>query len=907
MRRSIGDGIRVGVKRLFTPAVRTEARSKADLEDELRSHIDARVEYLVARGHSPEAARAEAERRFGNLNETVVLLQESAVEKERRLSLRERFASLRQDARFVLRGLGRSPAFTAGVIATLTLGLGINSAVFRIADRVLLRAPTGVVDASSIRRVGSIAARVNGPVTEVSTFSYPEARTLIDSRAFGAAAIYATGRVLKLADGREIAGAYVDSGFFHLLGVHASVGRLFDSVETSVGSSIPVVVVSHAYWERELGAAPLTPATTIKMNDKPYLVVGVTSRGFTGIDLDPVDVWLPLGVGEFGRATINGVVIPWYRTTMSRPLRVLGKIPSGATDAKVASQAAAPLAGIDRESGRAPRTIGLHSLMSSSDLSGKDSTSRLIGRLAGVALVVLLIACANAANLLLARALRRRREIAVRLALGGSRTRIVRLLIVESVVLGLAGGVAAALAGYWTGEGLRRLLFPDARWTTAAFDDRALGFTLLVALVAGLVAGLAPSLQLTNPDLVSSLKDNRYQPGRRSHRTRAVLVVLQTAFSLALLIASGLLVRSLQKLNAINIGFDPDGLVTVLAPSGRGRFGGVLNPMPAGQAVVTAEQLADRMAKHPDVRSVALASTVPFGAHSSMGIKIPGRADEVESDENGPYYIAVSPDYFKVMGTRLVRGRLFSSTDVEGSDPVAIVNETMARHLWKGESPFGTCILFGGGVCAQVIGIVEDVRDTRGGGMPPLRFYLPLAQRDEPPDAIVMRVPPEKGPALAATLKTIVPAAQRPQIEVISDRINLALRPWRLATMLFMTLGGVALALACVGVYSVMSYIASERIHELGVRIVLGAQASDIVRLVLAGGFRLIVAGGVLGLIGASLSARLLSSLLFGVSPTDATVYAASIVILAVIGIVATLVPALRVMRTDPTVALRSE
>src|SRR5690348_8255898 len=195
--RSIGDGIRVGVKRLFRPAVRTEARSKEDLKDELQSHIDARVEYLVARGHSVDDARAEAERRFGNLEETLVLLQDSAVEKERRLSLRERLASLRQDAHFVLRGLGRNPAFTAGVVATLTLGLGINSAVFRIADRVLLRAPSGVADASSIRRVGSIAARVNGPPTEVSTFSYPEARTLIDSRAFSTAAIYAVGRGLK--------------------------------------------------------------------------------------------------------------------------------------------------------------------------------------------------------------------------------------------------------------------------------------------------------------------------------------------------------------------------------------------------------------------------------------------------------------------------------------------------------------------------------------------------------------------------------------------------------------------------------------------------------------------------------------------------------------------------------------
>jgi ABC-type antimicrobial peptide transport system permease subunit len=312
------------------------------------------------------------------------------------------------------------------------------------------------------------------------------------------------------------------------------------------------------------------------------------------------------------------------------------------------------------------------------------------------------------------------------------------------------------------------------------------------------------------------------------------------------------------------------------------------------------------MRKHPDVHAVALASIVPFGAQSSMGISIPGHVEEVHGDINGPFYNFVGPDYFKVMGTRLVRGRVFTPNDVMGSEMVAVVNETMARQVWNGESPFGTCILLQGG-CAQVVGIVEDVRDTRGGGSPLLRYYLPLAQRTDSAEALVLRTSPEKAPAIAAILKSMVPATQGPQIEVISDRINVSMRPWRLATMLFVALGGVALALACVGVYSVMSYVASERIHELGVRIVLGAQAGDIVRLVLAGGLRLVALGAVLGLIAAVLSARFLSSLLFGVSPIDAPVYVAAVAILAAIGIVATLVPALRVMRTDPTVALRAE
>jgi predicted permease len=873
---------------------------------ELQAHIDARVEYLVARGRTPDEARAEAERRFGDLDEAIVLLQSSAAAKERRLSLREQIGSFVHDAQFVVRGLGRSPAFTAGVVATLTLGLGINSAVFRIADRVLLRAPSGVSVPGSLRRLTALTPQNSSAPIETQVFSYPEARSILDSRAFSEAGMYAYARSVRTTDGREQVGVYVDSGFFKLLGIRPASGRLFDARETAVGAEIPVAVLSYGYWQREFAGAAVTPATTIKLNDRTYQVIGVVQRDFMGIDLDPVDVWLPLGVASLGRGTVNGVPIAWYSTNMLRPLRIIGRVADGATDTRVATQAAAPIIAADRDAGSRPRSIVLHAIVSSRDLTGNDTTGRLLGRLAGVAIVVLLIACANAANLLLARALRRRREVAVRLALGAGRVRIVRLLLVESVILGLVGGAAAALVGYWTGESLRRLLFPSARWTTGAFDDRSLAFTLVIALAAGLVAGLAPALQLTNPDLLTALKDNRHQPGRRSHRTRAMLVVLQTAFSLALLIGSGLLIRSLHKLNAMNIGFDPNGLVTVLAPSGRGRFSVPSGSTLPSQPPVTADQLAERMRSNPDVRALALASTVPFGAHASMGLSIPGKGD-VPSDLNGPYYIAVSPAYFNVMGTRLVRGRLFTAADVEGSQPVVVVNESMAREVWRGATPFGSCLLLKTESCAQVVGVVEDVRDTRGGGTPPLRFYLPLAQFQDSAEAIVMRTSPERAPALLTTLKGMIPASQRPQIEVISDRVDGALRPWRLATLLFMTLGGIALALACVGVYSVMSYIASERVHELGVRVVLGAQASDIVRLVLAGGLRLVAAGAVLGLIAASLSARLLSSLLFGVSPIDVTVYCAAAVILAAIGIVATLVPALRVMRTDPTVALRAE
>ena len=914
MARSLRDGIRSGVRRLFVPALRTPRRTHDDLEAELNAHIEARVEYLVARGHSAEAARDEAKRRFGDLDATLEILHSSADDRERRLSLSDRVGALEQDVRFVLRGLGRAPAFTAGVVATLALGLGINSAVFRIADRVLLRAPVGVIDPSAVRRVTASTPVAGSAPIEAQTFTYPAARLVAESRAFARASTYATTRGLRAEDGRDISGIYVDSSFFALLGVKPAAGRFFDARETEPGAEISVAVVSYDFWQRDLGGVPLTRGRTTKINDRQYEIVGVAPRGFVGLELDPVDVWLPFGVAQLGRAVINGVTIPWYRTTNFHAMRVIGRVPAGVSDARVAAQAGAPLAATDPEGGTQPRGVILRSISATRDATGSDTTSRLLGRLVGVALVVLLISCANAANLLLARAIRRRREIAVRLALGGARSRIVRLLVVESVILGLGGGIAAALAGYWTGEGLRRLLFPDGRWSTAAFDDRTLVFTLIVALGAGLIAGLAPALQLSNPDLVTALKDNRHQPGRRSHYTRAVLVVLQTAFSMALLIGSGLLVRSMQKINAVNIGFDPDGLVTTEITN-LSRFA-TLNTGPTTNRI-TASEIFNRLGRHPDVRGVALASLAPFGSQQSMDVSVPGQPAPVIPPMNGPFYFSVSTNYFTVMGTRLLRGRMFTTTDGRGSLPVAVVSETMAKLYWPGREPFGTCILLAGSTCAQVVGVVEDIRDSRGGSAPPPRYYLPLSQTNnrnaldapgsDSAQAVIIRSTPSRAVAMAATIKSLVPAGQRATIEVISDRVGRALRPWRLAAMLFSGLGVVALLLACVGVYSVMSYVASERIHELGVRIVLGATARDIVGLVLASGVRLVMIGAVIGLVGAALGARLLASLLFGVSPLDPPVYAVALVVLASIGIVATMVPALRAMRTDPTVALRAE
>ena len=824
-------GVRARVRRLLVSVVRSDERIRREIDEELDAHINARIEYLVARGMSPDDARAESLRRFGDLDAGRAYLHAYARDQRRRLELAERMNELQQDIRYVLRGLSRSPAFTAGGVATLALGLGINSAVFRVTDQVLLRPPVGVESPRAIRRVEwSMKVGQSGPLTGV-TFSYPDTRAMLGGEAPVAASLYSM-RTARLPDGREVSTAAVDSGYFHLLGVRPMIGRAFDASETTPGAGLPVVIVSYDYWQRELGGVPLGDAATVTLGGHLHRVVGVAPRGFIGIDLDPIDVWIAFGAGEFGTTTVNGVIIPWYQSDMGRPLRAIVRLPSASAEGVVLTRLSAGIGGKDKDGGRTARTAILRPIIPAGDSSKIASTVRLLERLSGVAAIILLIACANAANLLLARGLRRRQEIAVRLAMGASRSRIARLLLVESLALGAAGGTAAAIAGYWTGEALRRVLFPGARWTTSAFDQRSLLFTGLLALVAGLAAGAAPAFQLTNPDLVTALKDVR-RAGARARRTRTTLVVLQTAFSLVLLVASGLLVRSLQRLNAVDIGFEPEGLVSASMSGGR------FFKDQSSIGTLTATQLAERMRLNPRVKDVTLATEPPFGTTSRRSPTVPGTT-YVPDDNEAPTWSGVGPNYFTVMRTRIIRGRAFSAADVLGGEAVTVINETMARRYWSGPIPYGACILSSGGPCARIVGIAKDVRDTRSGSGVNMHYYLPLAQTGDSATAVIVRAEPASASAILASMKAAYPPTVRgTSFEIIADRVAQALRPWRIATMLFIGLGAVALTLACVGVYSVMSYIASERVHEMGVRMVLGATAADVRMLVLRDGLRL--------------------------------------------------------------------
>jgi predicted permease len=886
---------RSGVRRWRGWILRTDEHVRRQIDDELQAHIDARVEHLVERGMPPAAARAEAIRRFGDLEAARASLHARALAHQHRLGLAERVGGAGRDVRYAARTLFRSPAFTAGVVATLALGLGINSAVFRVADQALFRPPAGVRDPRAVRRIETLVSIARSAPLRATLFSFPDARLIQDSGAFESTAVQSAARVVRTRDGRDVAVSSVDDRFFPLLGVRFHAGRTFDALEGRPGSGLAVAVASFDYWTRHLGSAPPDGPISLTLGERTYRVVGVLPRGFSGLDLDPVDVWLPLGIAELGRGTVNGVVIPWYQSDMLRGLRVIGRPSPGTGDAALTERLTAVLSRVDAGNGRPLRMAALRSIVPVGDSARMEESNRLLGRLTVVAAFVLLIACANAVNLLLARTLRRTQELALRMAVGASRARLFRLLLVESVLLAFFGSAAAALGGQWTGDALRRLLFPDGRWGSPLFDGRTLLFTGVLAVLTGLAAGVAPAIQSTSPDLLSALKDGRGRGGAKLRATRSILVVAQTALSLVLLIAAGLLVLSLVRLNAVPMGFEPDGLVTAAVDSARAEPG------------MTASELASRLPADESIEGIALASVAPFGAMATRDVSVPGSTFVPESVLDQPWVMAVSPNYFSVLGTRIVHGRGLNADDIRGGEVVAVVNESMARRYWGSVIPSGGCVRVAPWPCARVVGVVQDVRDAPAGAPPPMRFYLPLDQYDRPAGALVVRTTSAKAPAVVAGLRAAIPPGQRLTVEIVADRVSRATRPWRTAMLLFLALGAVALALACVGVYSVMNYLVSERLHELGVRIVLGATRRDVLHLVLGNGLRLTVLGGTLGLMCAAATGRVLGTLLFDVSPFNPAIYGLAFACLAAAALTAMLPPALRASRLDPVSALRSE
>jgi putative ABC transport system permease protein len=820
---------------------------------------------------------------------------------------------LRQDARYAWRSIARSPGFTIMVVATLALGVGVNAAMFGFLDRLFLRPPAGVDKPSDLRRLWITRYRTTPPLI-YQGLGYPSYAALKEAAGGSAElALFNTSDGLRI--GRDqstppVHAVYASSNYFKVVGVRPAAGRFYAADEDVMGAGANVAVVSHNFWKSRLGGDLAIIGETVTLGRTPYTVVGVMSPDFVGLDVQAADIWIPLGA--FAGRLQQGK--PWYQTPTSYGSRVVMRIKPDFDDDAFAARATVSMRRVEREF-RGARADARISLVTGSIIEargpGKLAQETLVAtRLGGVAVIVLLIACANVVNLLLARAVHRRREIAVRLALGVSRWRLARLLTTETLLLSLLAAGAAILAAWWGGAMLRSLLMPDIEWINSALDARVVIFALSVAMVAGLTAGIIPAVQASNPHLTSALKSGAREGGMQRSRLRSTLVIVQAAFSVVLVAGAALFVRTLQNVRDIDLGYDVDR--TVMAEI---QFEDEEKP-PDAVISTAIRDIAARMENRPGVERVGRAYMSPMRGYGVKpfftGVDSLG---SVVSSDVGPLFSAVSPGFFAAAGLRVLRGRTFVGSEYGSATNEVILNEVAAGLLYPDREPLGQCIRFAKreNPCHTVVGVVENtntmalIEGKKG------NFYVPLGSHAADSwlgTAIVLRVRPEGIPRITSELqrelRRVFPLGY-PMVMSMNENLADDYRPWRLGATLFTAFGVLALLVALVGIYSTVSYAVGHRTHEFGVRIALGAQVRDVLNQVVGEGLRVVAVGVAIGTVLALAAGRLIRALLFGVESTDPSAMLLAASTLLLVAGAAALVPAWRAARVDPVTALRAD
>ena len=828
--------------------------------------------------------------------------------------------TLRQDFGYALRTLRRNPGFAAVVILTLGLGIGANAAIFTVLDQVLLRAlpvqkPEELV---MLDGPGTFAGRTMND----HSFSYPMYRDLRDrNQVFsGLLARFATSVTLTCKGEAQRAESEVVSGnYFDVLGVRPALGRLFTPDDDRVPGGHPVVVLSHGFWTRRFAADPAILNQPVTVNGLPMTVVGVAPRGFVGTDVTSApDVFVPIMMKARATPTWDDL-----DNRRSRWLQIVGRLAPGvaAADAKAAldviyrpileeevkeAPANAPASFHDRFVAR--KLLLLPAVRGQSDLREQFSTPLVV--LMGMVGLVLLIACANVANLLIARAAFRQKEIAVRLALGAGRRRIVGQLVVESLVLALLGGLAGLVLASWTTDILIRALPFEgaARALSTGADLRVVAFTFAVALVTGLVFGLVPAWQASRPALTATLKNESttVTAGNPRARLRKGLVVAQVAFSLLLLVGAGLFTRSLANLRATDPGFQADQVVTFAIDAS-------LNAYSQEHVRALVARIQERMGALPGVRRAALSENgLVTGSSWSATIKIPGHT-RVEGEDMNPNVNRVGPAFFSSLGVPLVAGREFTERDAANSPRVAVINATMARTHFPGRSPIGEHFAFAGDEdkLIEIVGVVKDAKDV-GLRDQPLRFvYVPYAQGDELGYAtFFLRTagdPSTLAAAARAAMREIDPDLPVFNLKTLRVQVEESLFAERAVALLSACFGVLATLLATIGLYGVTAYTVGQRTREFGIRQALGAERRRILWLVLREVAVLGAVGIALGLPASWGLARLVRSQLYGLSPSDPATLAGSVAVIVLAAALAGILPARRATRVDPMTALRYE
>lgn len=908
--------LRPGIRRLFRLGVRSAGARREQVDDELQLHIQLRTEHLMRQGLSPAAAREEALRMFGDLEGAREGMLREASGGDRRAGLREWLDGLAHDLRYAALVLWRDRAITAVVVVMLALGIGANAAMFGIVDRLLLQGPAGVREPERTVRFFMTADVPGIGEFTTGTFGYATYLALQPSRKLaGVAAWSSSENTLGRGDrARTVEVGAATADYFPLLGVAPVRGRTWTREEDDPAGAQALAVLDHGLWRSEFGADDGVLGREIVLGGRPFTVIGVMPEGFTGAGLSRVDVWIPMSV----RST--GITQDWPTSWNAQWLDVIARLAPGVTIEEASAEAAA----LRRRAytGDVPfereATFQLLPLRYGDD--GRERGEARVARwLLGVTATVLLIVCANVANLMLARAVARRREIAVRLALGISRGRLVRLLVLESTLRAAAGGVAAVGVAWLCGDLIRRTLLPEFAWPDSPLDARVLAATALAALASGVLVGLVPAWQSRGMRLTDALHGGARAGGGRRARLRTTLTVAQAALSVVLLVGAGLFVRSLQHVQSLRHGFDADRVLAVeLSWPSMASIPDAERPAIRSAREAQMDAALERVRALPGVEAAAITVGSPFRSRFSLRLRASGRDSIPRLPGGGPYIAAVSPAFFPTMGTRVLEGRGFGEGDRAGSEPVAVVSRLTAATLWPGRSAVGECLYVGRPgpdslpvPCARVVGVVEDMRRDDLREQPAMQYYVPLGQERGIGGRQILVRPRGNPSAFAPTLRREVLAALPGTLFVdvapYTRYIDPLVRPWRLGATLFGVFGLLALAVAALGLYSLMAYTVAQRTHELGVRRALGAATPDLLRLVLVRGVITVAAGCIVGLGAALLGARFVGDLLFDTSPRDVGVFAVVTGTMLLVAVLASLLPARRAATVDPMVALRAE
>ena len=879
------------------------SKQEEELEKELRFHLDQHEADLIANGLDHAEAQRQARLALGGPDQV----------KERCRDARGTrwLEDMWKDLRYGARMLWKQPGFTLVAVLTLGLGIGANSAIFSVVNAVLLRP---LPYAAPERLVFLYDFKPGFGVPRLGLMEAEFLRLRDEARSLEQVSLYITGTqtLTGIGEPERVASGSASGGLFPALGATMALGRTFSLEEEPRGRG-NVVILSHGFWRRKFAGDPGVVGRALTLDGRSHTVIGVLPEGFKSppeLQADrAVEIWLPAGYNPAGPCCSHG-------------LSVVARLRAGHTPEQAQAETDAIIAGVKEDYPQGyPQDGAARTLIKPLQEEFVGDLRRALWVLLAAVLFVLLIACANIANLLLARGEARQKEVAIRVALGAGRARIVRQLLTESLLLAaVGGGVGLLLASL----GLRLLLTLGyekiPRLQEVALDSRVLGFTLLLTLLTGVVFGLAPAFQAARSDLQTLLKEGgrAAAPGGHS-RLRAALVVTEVALSLVLLIGAGLLIKSFWRLQQVDTGLRAEQLLTLqLFPPA--------SAYPTDRRVASFyESLLQRVRSLPGVKDAAVADAVPLGDRSGGTVmETEGRPVEA-SAANSAGWRVVSPEYFRTMGVRLLHGRFLEDSDQEPSTPVAVVNETLARTHWPEENPLGRRIRLlnrppgqATTVFLTVVGVVADVKNSGLTEEARQEVYVPLRQRQAAVDgmgferqmSLAVRTSVEPLDVVNAVRREVgsldpnVPVAGLRTMEQILATVTV--QP-RFNTVLLGVFAAVALVMASVGIYGVLSYSVTRRTHEIGIRMALGARQGDVMRIVVRQGMVMALTGVVIGTVASFALTRVMAGLLYGVSVTDAATFIMIALLLTAVALLACYVPARRATKVDPLVALRQE